>query len=188
MGERDSMTTVCGAPKKRGGHCARPAGWGTGHVGVGACKYHGGAFPNAETAGARDLLTREGIRLGVSVDMGPMDLMLQTVRHAAGSLQWATQRLADGDGEPDERDTRLYDEAVMRAARVSKMALDAKIAERQVQIAQRTGALIATAFDRSLEAVGISPAQRSQLVRVFEGHLLALEQSAESEAIEGTAA
>jgi hypothetical protein len=32
----------CGAKKKRGGLCGRPAGWGTDHPGTGKCKLHGG--------------------------------------------------------------------------------------------------------------------------------------------------
>jgi hypothetical protein len=40
---------VCGArkrqPKHPGERCARPAGWGTEHLGFGRCKLHGGATP-----------------------------------------------------------------------------------------------------------------------------------------------
>jgi len=39
----------CGARKRQPRHpgetCARPAGWGTWHVGYGRCKLHGGATP-----------------------------------------------------------------------------------------------------------------------------------------------
>ena len=42
-------TTIC-RPRKRqpryaGERCARPAGWGTEHLGFGRCKLHGGATP-----------------------------------------------------------------------------------------------------------------------------------------------
>jgi hypothetical protein len=38
---------VCGRPKRDGSgdECGLPAGWGTEHVGDGACKLHGGATP-----------------------------------------------------------------------------------------------------------------------------------------------
>lgn len=38
---------VCGRPKRDGSgdECGLPAGWGTDHVGEGACKLHGGATP-----------------------------------------------------------------------------------------------------------------------------------------------
>lgn len=36
----------------RGDDCGQTAGWGTDHVGVGACKLHGGATPSGEEHGA----------------------------------------------------------------------------------------------------------------------------------------
>lgn len=36
----------------RGDKCGQTAGWGTDHVGVGACKLHGGATPSGEDHGA----------------------------------------------------------------------------------------------------------------------------------------
>lgn len=40
---------LCGARKRQPRHlgerCARPAGWGTTHLGFGRCKLHGGATP-----------------------------------------------------------------------------------------------------------------------------------------------
>jgi len=42
---------LCGAKKRQGtGNCARPAGWGTGHVGFGSCKLHGGSTVNGGKA------------------------------------------------------------------------------------------------------------------------------------------
>lgn len=37
--------TVCGAKKRKGGICTRPAGWGTEHPGEGRCKLHSGSSP-----------------------------------------------------------------------------------------------------------------------------------------------
>lgn len=43
---------VCGARKRQGpGICRRPAGWGTGHVGEGRCKLHGGCLPLGKRGG-----------------------------------------------------------------------------------------------------------------------------------------
>lgn len=33
---------TCGAPNARGGPCRLPAGFGTDHLGIGRCRYHGG--------------------------------------------------------------------------------------------------------------------------------------------------
>jgi hypothetical protein len=44
--DSSSPAGVCGAQKRQGvGECARPAGWGTDHVGQGRCKLHGGSNP-----------------------------------------------------------------------------------------------------------------------------------------------
>ena len=41
----------CGARKLQGeGNCTQPAGLGTDHVGIGACKLHGGSMQNHKTA------------------------------------------------------------------------------------------------------------------------------------------
>lgn len=42
---------ICGRNRKHGrGPCTRPAGWGTAHVGEGACKLHGGNQPRGTAA------------------------------------------------------------------------------------------------------------------------------------------
>ena len=42
---------ICGRNRKHGrGPCTRPAGWGTAHVGEGACKLHGGNQPRGKDA------------------------------------------------------------------------------------------------------------------------------------------
>lgn len=61
-------TNVCGRPKSEkqgGGQCGRPAGWGTTHVGEGACKNHGGQQPGdgrLAANGAYSQLKRSTIR------------------------------------------------------------------------------------------------------------------------------
>lgn len=67
------MTETCGRTNRSGDPCELPAGWGTDHVGEGACKLHGGAGGapednrNAVTHGAytdsfvRDFLTDDEI-------------------------------------------------------------------------------------------------------------------------------
>lgn len=39
------MKMKCGGKTRNGGKCKQRAGWGTGHVGDGRCKLHGGASP-----------------------------------------------------------------------------------------------------------------------------------------------
>src|SRR4051794_905891 len=80
----------CGAKKRNGDSCHSPAGWGTPYD-VGPCKFHGGAMPNVQKASAGKALQREALKMGVSIDIRPEDLMLTTVRQAAGALQFAVE-------------------------------------------------------------------------------------------------
>jgi len=46
---------LCGAKKRQGeGNCARPAGWGTDHVGFKQCKLHGGSTTNGGKAAEKE--------------------------------------------------------------------------------------------------------------------------------------
>lgn len=80
----------CGAKTRQGGTCAKPAGWGTQHVGAGACKLHGGSMAThqlgaqivLEERRARTLLER----LGAPEPLGnPVDELLAV---AAENRAW----------------------------------------------------------------------------------------------------
>jgi len=46
---------LCGALKRDGTTCRKPAGAGTTHPKIRACKYHGGASPNHQIAAERKM-------------------------------------------------------------------------------------------------------------------------------------
>jgi hypothetical protein len=51
MAAGHDTSRYCGAKKRQGeGTCARPAGWGTSHPGVGRCKLHGGSTQSHDAA------------------------------------------------------------------------------------------------------------------------------------------
>lgn len=43
----------CGAKNRTGGTCGKPSGWGTNHVGIGKCRFHGGNTPNGKKSAER---------------------------------------------------------------------------------------------------------------------------------------
>lgn len=61
-----------------------------------------------------------------------------------------------------------------RCARFAKLALDAGIAERQVRLAEQQGALVASAIDRILDALGLSAEQRALVPQVVPRELRAV--------------
>jgi hypothetical protein len=85
----------CGARRKSGGTCQYRAGWGTGHPGVGRCKFHGGASPQAEVSGAVQLARREALVMGGPLDMEPHEALLECIRIAAGEVRYASERIAE---------------------------------------------------------------------------------------------
>lgn len=93
MSTADPMTGICGAKTRAKKPCKRPAGAGTSHVGVGRCKLHGGASPQAEVSGAVELARREAVVMGRPLDIEPHEALLECVRIAAGEVQYASWQI-----------------------------------------------------------------------------------------------
>lgn len=86
---------TCGAKTRAGKPCRLPAGHGTTHPGVGRCRRHGGASPQAEMAGQVMLARREAMVMGVPLDVQPQDAIVQCIKIAAGEVQYASDRIAE---------------------------------------------------------------------------------------------
>ncbi len=93
MSASDPMNGICGAKTRAKKPCKRPAGAGTSHVGVGRCKLHGGASPQAEVSGAVELARREAVVMGRPLDIEPHEALLECVRIAAGEVQYASWQI-----------------------------------------------------------------------------------------------
>lgn len=192
MSSEDAVARgYCGATNRKGHPCTRPAGWGTGHSGIGNCKHHGGSTPNGVKYAARRALELETVRLGFSVEMEPDDLMLNTVYLAAGALAFATQRAALV--AEDQLDTdmarvaqaRLAD-AMDRSARVAKMAMDAGISDRRIRLAQRWGESIASVIEDAMREMAefFPPEVRTKFAQRIQAGMARLERG-EIEAPDG---
>lgn len=157
MEAADSMDR-CGARKKDGERCRRPAGWGTGHKGVGQCRAHGGNTPGNVIASERELAKRFAVgMLGAEVETDALGALVLSVRLAAGMVAYyrsqAASLVEDGRqtsaGEALQRD---YAAAVERLARVSKTAIDAGVSIRQIELEERLAERLATAAESALRA------------------------------------
>ncbi len=101
---RDSAPK-CGQKKRQGdrGPCKRPAGWGTDHFGVGACKLHGGMAPSGRAAGQRNLrrkVMEDAVRTyGLPIDIDPGSALLEEVSRTAGHVRWLHDIVAGMDPE-----------------------------------------------------------------------------------------
>lgn len=91
------MSEFCGAKTRSSTPCKRPAGAGTTHVGIGRCRLHGGASPNAELAGSVVLARREAAVMGAPLPIDPHEAILQAIHITAGEVQYCSDRIAELD-------------------------------------------------------------------------------------------
>ena len=86
---------LCGAKKRGGGTCKRPAGWGTNHVGAGRCKNHTGSTPSGQVSGLVELARPRAGTMGIPIDIDPHDAILECIRIAAGEVKYASDQIAE---------------------------------------------------------------------------------------------
>lgn len=186
-----ATTEKCTATiRETGERCTRwPIRGGT------VCMAHGGAAPQVRDAANRRL-QRDQMRVDLGQLMaelevsaagrGPTEILLDVVYRAHAMVQVIGAQLG-GVGDDLTRLDRyqqaqphvlfdMYDRALDRAGRVSKMALDAGVAERLVQVEQEKGRLLADVI-RAIFAdpeLGLTDAQRAVSGAVAGRHLRAL--------------
>ena len=169
----------CDAKKATGkGTCHLPAGWGTEHAGVGRCKWHGGATESHCTAAKRVLLGRAIVAYGLPREIDPIDALLEEVHRTAGCVEFLERRVQEIP--PDKVSETQYAGLLSRYDRerrhgldVNRTAIGAGIAERQVRIAEQTGALIAQVITGVLKDLGV--ADRPEVPAVVRRHLVAID-------------
>src|SRR3954453_7669825 len=70
----------CGATKQDGTTCRKAAGAGTTHLGIGRCKYHGGASPNHQVAAEKKMAEARMRTYGCPIDVEPHVALIEEVR------------------------------------------------------------------------------------------------------------
>lgn len=193
-----AVVRYCEARTRAGGKCRRPAGWGTSHPSVGRCKLHGGSSPNGIKAANREQALRFARgTLGAEVAATPLDALEQSVRLAAGIVDYYRHEIADAtveavsEGEEGEKARKRigelvgpYTEAVKLQKDVSKAATDAGVAERRQALAERGAAMLSAAFDDALAEVAsdiLDAVARAAIVRVFTARLMVIEAAGDDE-------
>lgn len=157
----------------KGEPCRQWKGWGTEHRGWGHCRTHQGNTPNHEAQAAREAATAALASLGIQVRSDPAQALLEQVWEASGNVAFlragvqALGRAVALGGTPHVL-TRMYGEERDRLARISKLALDAGIAERAITLAELQADAIVVVVTRVLDSLELPRAQRdaAQLVAV----------------------
>lgn len=179
---------VCGAPRKQGGTCARPAGWGTPHH-TGPCKLHGGLFPTVVQHHARqEALSFARGQLGQELDIDPLEGVLVAVKLAYGVVDYWRHRLADPDENPPALHEQ-YQRALVDYTRICDVAVKAGVSERQIKILERVSDQLSLLAEEALAALeqalgqAITAAARTAYVEAYTRGIARLE----APVIEGTA-
>lgn len=181
----------CGARGKTTGKpCGREAGWGTLHPGFGQCKYHGGSTAvggvHAARVEAQQVLDKMPI-LGGIVLTDPNAALLMLIGRSAGMIGWLELKiqtleigqLTQGSGLDGMGPTipavwiKIHADERDRLARVSKMAIDAGVSERTVQIAEEQGLMIARLLQGVLRDLQLTAEQAERAPGIVRQYLLA---------------
>jgi hypothetical protein len=194
----------CGGKKRTPGKTGEPtcgltAGYGTDHLGIGKCKFHGGNTPSHIKAASKTrVMQRMKAAYGDMVEIDPGQALLDEVKRSAGIVEWIASVVRDFTefdmDNPDEKEMRraalqqnafdgwqaaawveLFFKERRHLAAVSKMALDANVAERRTQIEQDKISLMAIAIKAIVDDLHPTAEQRAAFPEVARRHLLALE-------------
>jgi hypothetical protein len=175
---------LCGAKKREGGTCGHPAGWGTEHVGFGACRVHGGSVPSHLASAAK----KKAILMGAPKEINPLDALIWCIKLTAGEVEFCTQQLEILKQEEWLEHTlvgkqihvwaRERQKAVDRLAKFSKDALALGIAERAVRLAEQYGNSIARYTKGLLDDLQLTPDQQKLAPVIVRKHLALLEGNA----------
>lgn len=92
--KRSARQETAFTPEGRIRACHRPKGWGTNHPGTGGCKLHAGNAPGSVAAAQKEIAVNAVQTLGVPVDVGPADALLQEVQRTAGHVAWLAHIIA----------------------------------------------------------------------------------------------
>ncbi len=188
--ENNPFGEKCGARKTdgSGGLCRNDAGYGTDHPGVGSCKHHGGSTEAGKKRAATLLAQRVVGGYHGEIDIEPHDGILWCVRMAAGEIQHINEHaaLAAADQEADDPQhfaSRKLQALMMerakamdRLAKYSKAALDANVAQRQVEIAEGYGTILAQLLGAVFKDLDLTAAQWRAAPLIAERHLMMLER------------
>lgn len=187
----------CRVPKRNKGSsgeglCMQDAGWGTAHVGYGPCKLHGGNLPPVTQHYILIMEKEHMATFGDPIEIDPHTAVLQTVHRTAGHVAWLhskIQELADVEGDMTLQQytamgikasvwVEMYERERMMLLRASKAAVDMGVSERQVQLAEEQGHMIAMVLQRFLDSqvLALTPAQRAVAPKVIRELLSAVPQ------------
>lgn len=177
---------TCHKGQFAGQQCPNPAGMRTEHEGVGVCQAHGGNKRKGRALSAWILMHSYAKQMNTS----PWDALLSQIRLLAGQVAFLTQKVGieaqnDDDLKPDGNAfywMELLEERGNRLAKVSKMAIDAGIAERMITLMEDQANILHKSVQSAAIKMNLSEDQQFTLLETVARNFQALESG---NAIEG---
>jgi hypothetical protein len=161
--------------------------------GAKVCPAHGARAPQVKAAAKRRRDEQTALAAvatyGLPRQIAPDQALLEEVHRTAGHVAWLhqliggldqtglTQRAENGTTSPAVW-VDLYQRERAHLVKVAASAIAAGIAERQVKLAEQQGALLASAVQRILDALDLTPQQRARVPEVVPVVLRQIEQGA----------
>lgn len=172
----------CNAKTRQGGKCKMPAGHGTPHPGIGACKKHGGMTPMSMQAAGKKIAVKDAILLGAPREINPLDAIIWCIQIKAGEVQWLSEKIVELDEKEWVEDSlagrrfhlfaRQRDEATRSLVDYSKIAISLGLAERAVKLAEQYGSMLANLIKGILGDLNLTAEQREHAPAIVRKHLI----------------
>ena len=160
---------MCPGHNRQGNPCGNTAGKGTDHVGWGLCRSHGGSSPGGIQQAIRLEAEVKALKLGDELPVDPGEALLWTVRVASGSLAIIRDKLAElqQDQSPTPAQiiplAKLLSTQAEQLARISKVASEAGVEERRLQLDALRLDKLAEAIQAAVSDAELHPDARARL-------------------------
>lgn len=124
--------------------------------GATVCSMHGGKAPHTRARAAERVLLADALRSGES--RSPHEVLASALAHMDRIKEALVEQVTLGDPSQPVDFDRLVD-AIDRAAKYARIAIDVGIEERRVRISEQMGAELAAVMRAVFGDVGLTPAQ-----------------------------
>lgn len=176
------MGLMCSGRRRDGKPCGNPAGAGTGHLGTGNCKHHGGSTPNGRKSALEQQGRLELARLNLPPVADPLSqLAAVTAEVLAWKDAWAA-RVNDltsvryqgtGAGEQLRAEIAVWERALDRCERFLVAMARLNIDERLAAISEAQAAAVIEALGVGFDRIGTPPEQRRLALAAVQEHFAA---------------
>lgn len=178
------MSRRCGAKTRKGGECRLVAGLGTDHAGAGACRFHTGSTPDGRRAGARELARQHAVVMGLPVDTDPIDALRECIARTKGEILYADREIGALKSAMETTDfgqrlhpwVRVRQDAIDRLSKYAKLALDAGVDAKYVEVMERQADQVVAVVRAVLAAAALTPDQEQRARDELYRRLLAAER------------